>query len=135
MKISEVMSTGLAHVGHQDTIVTAAQKMAAEDVGSLPVVDGGKLVGVLTDRDIVVRGVAKGHDLNQPVASVMTTEVAALDAEDPVSAASDLMAEHKIRRVYVTTDGELVGVVALADIAKAVPAGDTGEALREISKD
>lgn len=134
MKVSEIMSGNLATIGCNATLHDAAQVMASADVGSLPVVDAGRLVGVVTDRDIVVRGLAKGHAVDAQVSGVMTADVLSVDFEDPVSTASELMEKHQVRRIYVTRDSAPCGVVSLGDVAKNVPAPDSGEALRNISK-
>lgn len=135
MKVADVMTAGLAQIAHDQTIEQAAQQMAAANVGSLPVVRGGALVGVVTDRDLVIRALAKGHGAQTPVASVMTSEVVSIGADEPIAHAAKLMADKQIRRIYVTEQGAPCGVVALGDVAKVESTIDSGDALRKISRD
>jgi CBS domain-containing protein len=88
------------------------------DMGAVPVVEGGKLVGILTDRDIVVRVIAHGGDASTPVREAMTTELHTVSPEDHVFQAARLMGDKQVRRVpVVTPDGELAGIIAMADVA------------------
>jgi CBS domain-containing protein len=135
MKIGDVMSTGLATVAPGDTLEAAARKMGDENVGSLPVAEEGRLVGIITDRDIAVRAVAKGATADSPVSAFMTAEVVTCSPDASVAEASDLMRENQIRRLYVVDEGSLAGVASLGDLALEAPGLDAGETLREISKD
>lgn len=135
MKIKELMTKDVEYLDSKSSLKRAAQLMSDADVGSIPVVDEGRVVGVLTDRDIVVRTLAAGiNPMEAKVGEVMTPEVIHCGAEDDVEQAAELMAAHQIRRVVVTDDdGGLAGIVALADLAtRAVE--DAGDVLEEVSQ-
>jgi CBS domain-containing protein len=116
----------------------AAERMAGEDVGALPVCDtGGHLIGMVTDRDIVVKVIAKGGDLGSAKVSELTgdqPEVVTVGADDSVEEALRTMADHQVRRLPVIDGDEMVGVVAQADLAKACPPEKAGELLEAISR-
>jgi CBS domain-containing protein len=116
----------------------AAERMAGEDVGALPVCDtGGHLIGMVTDRDIVVKLIAKGGDLGSATVSELTgdqPEVVTIGADDSVEEALKTMAHHQVRRLPVIDGDEMVGVVAQADLAKACPPEKAGELLEAISR-
>lgn len=133
MRISEVMTRDVRDVHPGDSLKTAAAKMAEIDVGSLPVTEGDRLVGVITDRDITVRAVAKGLPCDAEVARAMSSGVVTCAADTPVEEAAHLMSEKQIRRLYVTEGDRLAGVASLGDMALE-EMDDAGEALREISK-
>lgn len=120
-----------------ETVLTAARMLAKYDVGSMPVVDGNKLVGVLTDRDIVVRAVAKGLDpAATPVRDVASGKVVSVHADDTAEAVAAMLAEHQIRRVPVLdASGAVAGVVAQADVARELGEAETGEVVKEISEE
>jgi CBS domain-containing protein len=92
--------------------------MKAEDVGSVPVVDGGRLVGIVTDRDIVLRAVAERRDPQAvTIDEVASRELVTVDPEQDLDEALRLMAERQVRRLPVVEDGRLVGMLAQADVA------------------
>lgn len=135
MNVSDVMTNDVACLDCGDTMQAAAQQMAELNVGSLPVKDGERLVGIVTDRDLVLRGVAKGVAPDQRVDQAMTRDVVTTKAQASIEEAARLMSEKQIRRLYVTGDaGELAGVVSLGDLAVDARTNDAGEALKEISK-
>ena len=135
MKISDVMSTNVAEVGPRDTLQTAAAKMAEINVGSLPVTDQGRLVGVITDRDIAVRAVANGSAADAAVESAMSKGAVTVSADTPVQEAAELMRDKQIRRLYVVDGDSLKGVASLGDFALEAKTQEAGETLKEISKD
>jgi CBS domain-containing protein len=112
-----------------------AVMMRDGDVGSLPVVDGGRLVGIVTDRDIVVRAVAEGKDASAPVSEAMTTEIFSVRPDDFVFEAIRLMGDKQVRRIPVVGEsGELAGIIAMADIALEMEdEREIAETLEEIS--
>jgi CBS domain-containing protein len=134
MKIKDVMTRDVESVDPMASLEEAAQLMSDADVGSVPVVDEGRVVGVLTDRDIVVRAAAAGLDLSEARAGdIMTPEVVHCHEEDDARDAADLMEEHQIRRIIVTDgDGGLAGIVSLGDLAARMD--EAGDVLREVSR-
>ncbi|HEY0628928.1 MAG TPA: CBS domain-containing protein [Sphingomicrobium sp.] len=134
MRVEAIMTGSVRTVGPSTSIADAAREMSEFDVGALPVVDGGTLVGILTDRDIAVRAVARSMDLNSPVREIMTAQVATCLPQDSVDYALELMADEQVRRIPVCTgEGELVGIFALADAAERDPdKREVGLALEEI---
>ncbi len=135
-RLRDVMTTGVETVAPGDTIRYAAEKMEALDIGSLPVCDGERLVGVVTDRDIAIRAVASGRDPNRTaVIETMTPHLVFGYEEQPVAEAVDLMREHEIRRLPVVDHGRrLVGIVALADLATRGDEPVAMSALEGVSK-
>lgn len=134
MNVSEVMSGDVACLECKDTLQTAAARMAEINVGSLPVTDNGKLVGVVTDRDIVTRAVASGAGPDTAIESAMTGDVVTIAPNASVDEASRLMSDKQIRRLYVVDGDAIAGVVSLGDLALDAPSSEPGDALREISK-
>jgi CBS domain-containing protein len=118
-------------------VAYAAKMMKDEDVGLAPVVEGDRLIGTLTDRDITVRVVAEGRDPQAVrVREVASTDVVAVDPQRDLDEALKLMARHQVRRLpVVQEDGRLVGVVAQADVAEEAKAKKVGELVEEISRD
>jgi CBS domain-containing protein len=137
MKLGSIMHGGIESVPPHASLADAARKMAALDVGSLPVCVGQRhVVGIITDRDITVRAVAQGMDPRQArVEEVMTREVLSCPAESDVHDACDLMEKRQVRRLLVTGgDGMPVGIVSLADIALCLREYRSGAVLKEVSK-
>ncbi len=132
--IKSVMTSEVTTIDTNATLQQAATAMRDNDVGSLPVTQDGKLCGIVTDRDIVLRGVAKGSDGSACVADVMTSDVTTIASDCGVEEAAQLMADQQIRRLYVVDDGTISGVVALGDLAVDPQGENAGEALRAISK-
>jgi CBS domain-containing protein len=134
--LRDVMSTGVETVAPGDTIRLAAEKMDALDIGSLPVCDGERLMGVVTDRDIAVRAVAAGRDPNRTaVVETMTHSLVFGFADQPLDEAVELMREHEIRRLPVVDEQRrLVGIVALADLALRGDPPAATDALEGVSK-
>jgi len=132
--IQQIMTRGVELIQRDDTIQHAAQRMRALDVGSLPVADGKALAGMVTDRDITVRGVASGMIPQEALVSdVMTEEVSWCQETDTVEQVLAQMGDAQVRRLAVLNEArEVVGIVALGDLATR-QSGDTDEALREIS--
>jgi CBS domain-containing protein len=134
--IREAMTSNPCSIDADKSVAYAAKMMRDEDVGIAPVVEGDRLVGVLTDRDIAVRVVAEGRDPQQvKVGEVASREVVTLDPDQDLDEALRLMASHQVRRLpVVEEDGRLVGVVAQADVAREGDDRRTGEVVEKISK-
>ncbi len=121
MKLSEIMTTNPRYIGPEENLQEAARQMRDLDVGMLPVGDGVKLKGAITDRDIVIRAVAEGTDPKSlTVADVMTPEITYLFEDQDCEEAVKVMEEKQIRRlVILNRDKDMVGIVALADLARS----------------
>ena len=133
MQIRDVMTPDPATVQPGDSLQRAAAQMDELNVGVLPVTDGGKLVGLITDRDIVVRSTSAGQDPKTArVADAMTVDPQTMGPDTHVLDAIRLMEEHQLRRLPILDDGRLVGIVALGDLA-AAGTPEAGEALETIS--
>lgn len=136
MLIQEVMAAEPVTVSPQETVAVAARVLARSNVGCLPVCTGDRqLRGVLTDRDIVLRSVASNEDAGQQqVREIMTRRLVTVGPEEPLSAAARLMAQEQVRRLPVTKNGKLVGMISLRDLAHTPEASSTAaDTLREIS--
>jgi len=133
--INEVMTHDPRTLTPDSPIEEAARLMRDEDVGSIPVVEGQKCVGTITDRDIVLRIVADSRPLDTPVAEIASKQLVTIDPQQPVDEAMRLMAEHQVRRLPVCEeDGRLVGIVAQADVARHESGEKTGETVEQISR-
>jgi CBS-domain-containing membrane protein len=134
-RIADIMTREVEVIQRDDTLQHAAQRMRALDVGSLPVCDGKALAGMVTDRDIAVRGVAEGMIPQESrVSDVMTEDVRWCRADETVEQVLEQMGEQQVRRLTVLDDDrQVVGIVALGDLATRQH-GHTDEALREISE-
>jgi CBS domain-containing protein len=134
--VEEVMTRNPSTVEGSMPLVQAAEIMRREDVGSVPVVEDGRLEGIVTDRDIVLRAVADGRDTRTiTVGDVASRQVATIDPRQPIDEARRLMAEHQVRRLPVCEeDGRLVGIVAQADIVRHEDPAQSGEMVEEISR-
>lgn len=133
--VSDIMSTDVQAVEPQDSLRRAAELMQELDVGALPVCDGERLLGMLTDRDITVRGVAQGLDPDATaVSDIMTGEVEFATADQDTAEVMRVMGEKQIRRMpVVDQDRRLVGIVSIADLALRQP-GHIDSTVREISE-
>lgn len=135
MNIRDVMTPNPRTVSPNDSIQSAARVMRDEDTGVVPVVDNGKPVGVITDRDIVVRAVAEDRELNRPIRDIVTRELVAVHPDMSVQEATELMSEHQVRRLPVIDNNRLVGIVSIGDIAvKEGRDSRVGDALQHISE-
>lgn len=118
-----------------DNVFEVAVKMKELNVGAIPIVDNEKLVGMITDRDIVVRGVAEKHPGSTKVEDIMSDKLITISADATTNEAANLMAEHQIRRLPVVEGDKLVGIVSLGDFAIRKMTDDQAkEALSEISE-
>ena len=135
MKIRDVMTPNPRTVSPNDTIQAAAQVMQAEDTGAVPVVNNGRVLAVVTDRDIVVRVVAEGGSFSTPVGDIASKNVIVVTPDMSTSEASELMSEHQIRRLPVVENDRLVGIVSIGDLAvKDGKDSRWGDTLQSISE-
>ena len=128
MNVCETMSEQPVCVAPETDIVIAAVRMAEHELGALPVCEYGRLVGIITDRDIVFRYLARGrvHD-GRLVAHYMTRDPVTIGPEEPLERVEALMSQHQIRRIPVCEHGRLVGMIARGDLARAPRAGSQKE--------
>jgi CBS domain-containing protein len=135
MKVSEAMMRDVRIASPDETVQQAARMMAGLDAGVLPVGENDRLVGMITDRDIAIRGVAQGKGPEARVRDVMTPEVKYCFDDQEVDDVTRNMADIQIRRLpVVDRDKRLVGILSLGDVALSRRAGDAGEALSGISR-
>jgi FOG: CBS domain len=136
MKVRQAMTSSVDWASQNTSIVEIAQMMKKGDIGSIPICDGDKLVGIITDRDIVLKVVAAGQNLNNCTAmNVMNTNMVTVTAEQDVHEAADLMSKYQIRRLPVLEGGRLVGMLALGDLAiEKIHVNEAGDALSDISQ-
>jgi len=137
MKLSEIMTREVVILQPDDSLQSAAKKMRDHDIGFLPVCDGETLLGVLSDRDITIRALADGMDVNIMLGRDLMTAPAIYCFEDQdVSEAAGIMEENQIRRLVVVSrdDKRLVGVISLGDLARNGTAQLSGKVLRKVSR-
>jgi CBS domain-containing protein len=132
--LRDVMTPNPKTVEPGTSIKDAAKLIKIEEVGALPVVEGGRLTGMITDRDIVIRAVAE-NKLDATVGEIASKDVVSIDPQQSLEEAARLMAEHQIRRLPVCEeDGRLVGILAQADVAQIGHDQLTGEVVQRISQ-
>lgn len=133
--IREIMTDNVESCSLLDNVYEVAVKMKELNVGAIPIVDQGKLVGMITDRDIVIRGIAEKRPGSSKVESVMSKQLISISPEASTNEAARIMAEHQIRRLPVVEDDKLVGIVSLGDFAIHKLTDDQAKtALTEISE-
>jgi CBS domain-containing protein len=134
--IRDLMTANPCSIDADKPVAYAAQMMRDEDVGLAPIVEGDKLIGTVTDRDIAVRVVAEGKDPSQTtVREIASTNLVTIDPQQELDEALRLMAKHQVRRLpVVEEDGRLIGVVAQADVARQGDEAQTGQVVQEISE-
>ena len=135
MKVKDCMHRGVAWVGPETTIKQLAQMMRDEDIGSIPIGDNDRLIGMVTDRDIVCRGVANAGDCNDLTAGdVMSKPIVYCRADENVEDALRIMERNKIRRLPVIDENKrLCGMLSLGDISERAGRELTGEVMRSVS--
>ena len=135
MRVSECMTPAVTIANPEETICDAAKMMADCDAGVLPVGENDRLVGVITDRDIAVRGVAAGKDPSAKIRDVMSAEVKYCFEDDDIEAVLENMGELQVRRLPVLNrDKRLVGIVSLSDLATNGEASRAGKTLTDITR-
>lgn len=135
MKVSRVMTPTVHIADPEDSLQDVARKMAEQDIGFMPVAVNDRLIGMVTDRDIAVRGVASGLSCSAPIEEVMTADVKYCFEDDDLRDVIRNMADIKVRRLPVLDrDKRLVGVLSIGDLAMEGPHRAVGEALGEIAQ-
>lgn len=133
--VREVMTTNVDVCTPLDNVYEVAAKMKDLNVGAIPIVENNQLVGMITDRDLVVRGIAEKHAGSNPVTKVMSDHLVTITPEASVDEAAHLMAKHQVRRLPVVEHGQLIGILALGDLAVNQMSDDSaGDALSDISE-
>jgi CBS domain-containing protein len=135
MKVSEVMTRDVQTVRPDQPVREAASFMLSADAGSIPVIDGDRLIGMITDRDIAVRGVAKGYGPDTPVRELMTNDIICARDDDDVDDVASRMSEAQVRRLPVIDDDQrLCGIVSLGDLSRDADEEIASEALEGVSE-
>lgn len=137
MKLGEIMTNKVSVIGPEASLTEAAKMMDDLNVGDLPVCDGSRLLGIITDRDIVIRSISAGQDPNSTkVRDAMTSPVVYCSDDADLHDAAKLMKDNQIRRLpIVNKDKALVGIVSLGDLAVEQPSKNlSGEVLKEVSE-
>jgi CBS domain-containing protein len=133
--IRDAMTSNPRTVAPGTSARETAALMKSEDVGSIPIVEGDRLVAIVTDRDIAIRIVGEGKNPDTPVSEIASRNLVTIDPEQGIEEAARLMGEHQLRRLpVVEEDGRLVGIVAQADVAQAGRDSLTGEVVEKISR-
>jgi CBS domain-containing protein len=134
--VQDAMTSNPCAIDADKPVSYAAKMMKQEDVGLAPIVEGDRLVGTVTDRDIVTRVIAEGRDPDSTsVRDIASTDLVTIDPQQGLGEALQLMAQHQVRRLPVVEEGgKLVGVVAQADVAEYAPSSETGRMVEEISE-
>jgi CBS domain-containing protein len=135
MKVSDAMTSQVSTAAPTDTVRKVAQVMAHVETGAVPIVENGKVVGLVTDRDIVLRVVAEGRSFDSPISEAMSEgDVQSVREDDVLADATAKMASHQIRRLVVLNEaGNLTGILSLGDVAKDYGAKQVGKTLEDIS--
>ena len=135
MKVSEVMTENVQTVRPDQRVQEAASFMLSADAGSIPVAEGDRLVGMITDRDIAVRGIAKGQGPDTPVRDLMSSDVICARLDDNIEDAAARMSEAQVRRLpVVDQDERLCGIVSLGDLSREADIDCASEALEGVSQ-
>ncbi len=135
MKVSDVMTRDVDTVRPDQTVQQAASFMLRDDAGSMPVTEGERLIGMITDRDIAVRGIANGHGPDTPVRDLMTTGVVVARADDAVEECAAKMSQAQVRRLPVIDENDqLCGIVSLGDLSREADDDCASEALEGVSQ-
>lgn len=136
MLVSTIMSRQLITIRPDDTVEVAARLMAHHNIGAMPVcTTDGKLKGIITDRDLTIRALADEVPKGTKVKNVMSKGIVSVDAHADVKEALELMAQHKVRRLPVTSSGSIIGMISLGDISKSSNLNiEAGKALKDISE-
>ena len=134
MKIRDVMTSDVQTIGPDQTAREAAAFMLSADAGSIPVTEGDRLIGMITDRDIAVRGVAKGHGPDTPVRDLMSSGIISVNIDDDLGAVASKMSDAQVRRLPVVDEQQrLCGIVSLGDLSRESGGEQATQALEGVS--
>ena len=135
MKVSEVMTREVQTIRPDQSVQEAASFMLSADAGSIPVAEGDRLIGMITDRDIAVRGVAKGHGPDTAVRDLMTDDLVVVRIDDDIEDAAEKMSSAQVRRLPVIDEEErLCGIVSLGDLSREADQDCADRALEGVSQ-
>lgn len=135
MKISDVMTRDVQTIQPDQTAQEAASFMLSADAGSIPVTEGDRLIGMITDRDIAVRGIAKGYGPDTPVRELMTDDLVIVRTDDTIENAASKMSQAQVRRLpVIDAEEKLCGIVSLGDLSREADSASASEALQGISQ-
>ena len=116
MTVKDIMNKNIICVDKYEKVWEVAQKMKKYNIGFLPVIDSSKLIGVITDRDIVINSIANNNDKNKTIENYINKNIISINIEESIKNALNLMSQTKIKRLIVTNDKQVVGIVSLSDI-------------------
>jgi CBS domain-containing protein len=134
MDITEVMTSNVETCNLKSSCGEVANMMKNIDVGVIPICEGDKLIGLITDRDLVVKGLANNFNVNTRISEMITTDVITGTKYMSVEQAADIMSQHRIRRLPIVEDGKLIGMVSLGDLVGSNTSNkETGKVLENIS--
>jgi CBS domain-containing protein len=135
MKISEIMTRDVETIRPDQTAQDAARFMLKADAGSIPVTEGDRLIGMITDRDIAVRGVAKGYGPDTPIRELMTDDIICAQIGDDIEEVATKMSQAQVRRLPVIDENErLCGIVSLGDLSRESDEQVAAQALEGVSQ-
>ena len=135
MKVSECMTSQVETVSADQTVQEAAKFMLQADAGSIPVVEGDRLIGMITDRDIAVRGIAKGNGPDTPVREIMTDDLIVARDDDDVEEVARKMSAAQVRRLpVIDAEEKLCGIVSLGDLSREADDGSAEQALQGVTQ-
>src|SRR4051812_5833158 len=135
MKVSEVMTRDVQTIRPDQRVQEAASFMLNADAGSIPVTEGDRLIGMITDRDIAVRGIARGHGPDTPVRELMTNDIVCARIDDDCDEVASKMSEAQVRRLPVIDEQQrLCGIVSLGDLSRETDDETAGQALEGVSQ-
>ena len=132
MKVKDVMSKSIIAVNISSSISSASKSMKEYDIGFLPIESENDIIGVITDRDIVIRAISKGIDTNDSIEKYISTNIISIDQEEDIEEALALMAEEKVKRLLVEENKKTVGILSLSDILSVKKDSDVIECIANI---
>jgi CBS domain-containing protein len=135
MKISEVMTTNVETVTPEQTAQEAASFMLRANAGSIPVCEGDRVIGMITDRDIAIRGIAEGRGPDTPISELMSADIVCAREDDDTTDVAERMSSEQVRRLPVVDDNDrLVGIVSLGDLSREGPEQAAAMALEGVTQ-